>query len=88
MHIKSLFLRYSIFVAAGGALGAVARYWIAEFVHLFFERGFPYGTMLVNILGSFIMGFLAFFLFHKVLGDSLELKSFLLIGMLGASTSK
>jgi fluoride exporter len=81
-----LFLRYSVFVALGGAVGAVLRFWSAEFIHLFFERGFPIGTMFVNVIGSFAMGFLAIYLFHKFT-FSQELKSFLLIGLLGAFTT-
>ena len=51
-----MFLRYTFLVAIGGAIGAVARYWTSEFVHIF-ERGFPLGTMLVNVIGSFLWGF-------------------------------
>jgi CrcB protein len=81
-----LFIRYTILVGLGGAVGAIARYWLTEFTHLFFERGFPLGTMAVNVIGSLLMGFLATFLLYKATHSS-ELRSFLLIGMLGAFTT-
>jgi len=40
-------------IAAGGAIGSVLRYWMSSSVHLLLSRGFPYGTLAVNILGSF-----------------------------------
>lgn len=46
------------YIAIGGAAGACSRYLIAELcVHLL-GRGFPYGTFIVNVMGSFIMGLL------------------------------
>ncbi|WP_054674532.1 fluoride efflux transporter CrcB [Parasalinivibrio latis] len=47
------------FIAAGGAVGACSRYLISELCVAMLGRGFPYGTLTVNILGSFIMGLLA-----------------------------
>ncbi|CAH0532249.1 Putative fluoride ion transporter CrcB [Vibrio stylophorae] len=46
------------FVASGGAIGACFRFLISEWCVLVFGRGFPYGTLTVNVLGSLIMGFL------------------------------
>ncbi|MDC0612217.1 fluoride efflux transporter CrcB [Vibrio sp.] len=46
------------FVALGGAFGACSRYLISELCVFLFGRGFPYGTLTVNVLGSFIMGLL------------------------------
>jgi len=45
-------------VAAGGALGASLRYVIAALTHEIFGHNFPYGTLMVNILGSLIIGYL------------------------------
>jgi len=81
-----IFIRYTIYVALGGAIGATARYWMAEFIHLFFERGFPLGTLIINVVGSFLMGFLAIILLQKF-SHNLELRSFFLIGVLGAYTT-
>ena len=73
-------------IATGGAIGAVARFWCAEFAHVFFERGFPFGTLSVNVVGSFLMGFLSIFLFYKF-SFAEEFRSLLLIGMLGSFTT-
>ena len=80
-----MYFRYTFLVALGGAIGAVARYWTSEFMHTF-ERGFPLGTMLVNVIGSFLMGFLAVILLQKF-SHSVEMRSFFLIGLLGAYTT-
>lgn len=45
-----------LFVAAGGAIGACLRFGIAELMALLLGRHFPYGTLVVNVVGSFIMG--------------------------------
>ncbi len=46
-------------VAAGGALGSVARYWLSGAVAQRFGETFPWGTILVNISGSLVIGFFA-----------------------------
>ncbi|EDP57862.1 fluoride efflux transporter CrcB [Vibrio sp. AND4] len=46
------------FIALGGAFGACSRYLISEFCVMLLGRGFPYGTLTVNVIGSFIMGLL------------------------------
>jgi CrcB protein len=52
-----------LLVAVGGALGSVARFWFSDFVAqqsgkaLFWGETFPWGTLLVNISGSFVIGF-------------------------------
>jgi CrcB protein len=46
------------YIAVGGALGACSRYLISELCVFLFGRGFPYGTLTVNVVGSFIMGLL------------------------------
>jgi len=48
-----------IWVALGGALGSVARFWFSGLVARQFGETFPWGTILVNISGSFVIGFLA-----------------------------
>ncbi|CAH0524237.1 fluoride efflux transporter CrcB [Vibrio hippocampi] len=46
------------YIAVGGAVGACSRYLISELCVLLLGRGFPYGTLTVNVIGSFIMGLL------------------------------
>ncbi|MBD0787822.1 fluoride efflux transporter CrcB [Vibrio sp. Y2-5] len=45
-------------IAIGGAIGACSRYLVSEMCVSLFGRSFPYGTLTVNVLGSFIMGLL------------------------------
>ncbi len=46
-------------VAIGGALGSVARFWFSGVIARYFGEIFPWGTILVNISGSLLIGFLA-----------------------------
>lgn len=73
-------------VAAGGAVGSVARYFIAAQVAAWTGGGFPFGTLAVNLLGCATMGLLAeaAALFWS---PPPELRSFLLVGVLGGLTT-
>jgi len=74
-------------IAAGGALGALARHYVAGAVaKTLTYGGFPYGTFTVNILGSLLMGVLitAFALKFE---NSQELRGFLTVGLLGSFTT-
>lgn len=46
-------------VALGGAIGSMARLWLSLQVALLTGLGFPWGTILVNIIGSLVIGFVA-----------------------------
>ena len=48
---------YYFWVGLGGALGSVARFWASGFVARHFGETFPFGTLVVNVTGSFIIGF-------------------------------
>jgi CrcB protein len=48
-------------IAVGSALGGVARYWCSGFVARHFGETFPWGTLIVNVAGSFVIGFFATF---------------------------
>jgi CrcB protein len=73
-------------IASGGALGALLRYWMSAGVYALTGRGFPYGTLAVNVLGSLVMGFLYIWLLERVPGGT-AVRAFLLIGLLGAFTT-
>lgn len=75
-----------LMIALGGAVGALSRYAIANGVHYFTGRAFPYGTLSVNIIGSFLMGFLLIVLTEKMTVGN-EYRSLLLVGFLGALTT-
>lgn len=73
-------------IAAGGALGAVARYLLSARVTALLGASFPYGTLIVNVLGSFLMGLLIT-LFAKKFQVSAEMQAFLTVGLLGGFTT-
>jgi len=52
-------LESSLWIALGGAIGSVMRFWLAELVGRFIESPFPWATVITNITGSFIIGFYA-----------------------------
>jgi CrcB protein len=52
-------LQLYLAVAAGGALGSVARYALSGAVANAFGQTFPWGTLIVNVSGSFVIGFFA-----------------------------
>jgi fluoride exporter len=74
------------FIAAGGATGALMRYWMSNGIYALLGRGFPYGTLTVNIVGSLIMGFLYVFMIERM-DVSVEWRAALMIGLLGAFTT-
>ncbi|ROR32151.1 fluoride efflux transporter CrcB [Inmirania thermothiophila] len=73
-------------VAAGGALGAVLRYAVSTAVYGVLGRGFPWGTLVVNLLGSLAMGLLWVLLVER-LASGPALRAFLTVGLLGAFTT-
>jgi len=70
----------------GGALGAVLRYSISSGIYTWFGRSFPYGTLVVNVLGSLAIGLFSILLVHKF-NVSQEIKLGLVVGVLGALTT-
>ena len=73
-------------IAGGGAVGAELRYWLSSGVYTLTGRGFPYGTLVVNVLGSLVMGFLYIWLLERMPGG-VAVRAFLLVGLLGAFTT-
>ena len=73
-------------VMIGGAFGAVARFILSSKINEKMGNAFPYGTLTVNVLGSFLMGFLAILLIERL--DLGPLYKFgILVGFLGAFTT-
>ena len=73
-------------VAFGGAVGAVARYLTVSAVGVWGGAAFPYGTLTVNVLGSFVLGAIVE-LSALVWSPSPELRAMLVIGLLGSFTT-
>lgn len=73
-------------VALGGASGAVLRWLLASNIQRWSGSAFPWGTLTVNALGSFLLGFLFVWLIERSSAGEL-LRMGLTVGMLGAFTT-
>lgn len=75
-----------LFIAAGGAFGAVLRYGASVSIYSLFGRGFPYGTLFVNVSGSLLMGVLSVIMVERFdVGP--EWRAAILVGVLGSFTT-
>ena len=75
-----------LYVAAGGAFGAVCRYLLTSEITSLAGRGFPYGTMTANIIGSLLMG-VAIGVIATMLPRGKEFHALIVIGALGGFTT-
>ena len=73
-------------IAAGGALGSVLRHFAGKAALGLLGDGFPYGTLFVNVAGSFVMGLLVGLFAHSF-NPSQEMRAFLTVGLLGGFTT-
>jgi fluoride exporter len=77
-----------LWVALGGALGSIARYWMTNAVAALTGPRFPWGTIAINVIGSFIIGFVAFL--TTPIGRvsiSFDIRAFILVGICGGYTT-
>lgn len=75
-----------LLIGLGGFLGANARYYVAGWAGRLFGLSFPYGTFLINVSGSFLLGLLMGLLQQRPL-DFLYPRLFFAVGFLGAYTT-
>lgn len=73
-------------IAIGGGLGSVARYLTVTGATRLFGVGFPVGTLVVNVVGSFAIGFISFWLLRQYPGSE-NARFFLTTGFLGGFTT-
>ena len=73
-------------VAAGGAFGALLRMWVGQGIDGLLGRGFPFGTLVVNVSGSLAMGVVYVVLFERYEIPP-EWRAALVVGFLGAFTT-
>ena len=73
-------------IASGGAVGALMRFWVSGSIYSIYGHDFPYGTLVVNVLGSFLIGLL-FVLLNERFSLDPTWRAALLIGLLGAFTT-
>jgi len=76
-----------IVIALGGACGSVVRFLVSSGVYQWLGRGFPYGTLAVNVIGSFLIGLLAEALILQRVTFALEYRAAILVGFLGGFTT-
>ena len=75
-----------IIVFLGAGMGGMVRYWGSNFVYKFLPTTFPYGTLFVNVLGSFIIGIVMYYLdANEMITQNVRI--FLTIGFCGGLTT-
>lgn len=74
-----------LYVAVGGAAGAVARYGLSGWIHGRTELQFPWGTLVVNVLGSLLIGFALAYLDAARITP--EVRALITVGLLGGFTT-
>lgn len=79
-------LKTLAFIAVGGAFGAIMRFLSQATIYELVGKTFPYGTLFVNVTGSFLMGLLSIFLVEKF-NLSSEWHLAILVGVLGSFTT-
>lgn len=73
-------------IGVGGALGSMARFWVSNQMYHWLGRDFAWGTLVVNVVGSFVIGLLMILMIDKFQA-SIEMRSFMIVGFLGAFTT-
>lgn len=79
-------MKMMLVIAAGGALGAVARHLVNNQVTAWFGDKFPWGILTINVAGSFAMGILVGAL-ELAWSPPQEVRAFIVVGFLGAFTT-
>ena len=79
-------MNFFIAIFLGGGFGALSRYLIIDQINKLGTSSFPYGTILVNILGALLIGVIYYLLISKVIINE-QLKVFITIGFLGSFTT-
>ena len=79
-------IQKTLFIALAGLAGTLIRYWLAGFMSRQYGENFPWGTLIVNLIGSFLAGAL-YHLAEERLLISPALRTVLLIGLLGGFTT-
>jgi CrcB protein len=74
-----------LLIAVGGSLGAIARYGLSTFVYHVSNGTFPWGTLLINLTGCFLIGVFVEFFDTAIIPS--EWRSFVTIGFIGAYTT-
>lgn len=76
---------FYVYLALGGVLGTLARFGIGGWVHTWAEASFPWGTLAINLLGSFLLGFAL--RGAELSALSPEIRGMITVGFCGAFTT-
>ena len=79
-------MNHILLVAAGGALGSVARYLTGLATLRWFGPGYPWGTLAVNLIGGLVIGIFVELIARRFDGSQ-ELRLFIITGILGGFTT-
>jgi len=82
-----LLLERILLVGAGGFLGAVSRFGMFMLTKPLYKHGIPLGALSVNVIGSLLIGVLAFYILHKDFEGHKIFETFLITGFLGSFTT-
>lgn len=78
----------SLWVALGGALGSVARHWVGLLAFTLWGGAFPWGTLIINVVGSFVIGaFAALTAEGGILSDNVTVRLLVMTGLCGGFTT-
>lgn len=80
-----VWLQHAAMIGLAGFVGAIARFAVGELVTSIAPRGFPYGTLLVNLTGCFILAFFLTLIRDRAVSDALRLA--VAVGFVGAYTT-
>ncbi len=75
-----------LIISAGAILGANARYWIGDWAARRFGANFPYGTFIINLTGSLLIGFFLTLVTERLMIDP-RWRLLIAVGFLGAYTT-
>lgn len=75
-----------LIIGVGGFLGAILRYGFSGWMHKLLGSQFPYGTLAVNVVGSFLLGMFLYMGENKFVLHP-QMRGFIAIGLLGAFTT-
>ncbi|MEJ2196178.1 MAG: fluoride efflux transporter CrcB [Ignavibacteriaceae bacterium] len=75
-----------IYIGIGSAIGGMLRFWLSNSTYRVLPVNFPYGTLIVNVIGSFILGMIVFYFNEKELLNA-QLRIFLSVGFCGGFTT-
>ncbi len=77
----------TLLIFLGAGFGGISRYWVSNGIYWLLGRQFPYGTLIVNTTGCFLMGLLFVVILERLNGIEQQLRPLLLIGFLGGYTT-